>query len=173
MPTQKQITPPFGQHLLLDGFGCDREALSDLLGIYKFLDDMPRQIHMTRIMPPHVQEYRSFWVGTHESQKHQITNRPTFPFFVIIRNADCPNTISSSTWLQGSRESASAMAIIAPRPYMTKITDFIKGVTWDWFENFLGCDNLRFSHSVDLLQRFAFWSEPYSCDNRGAACFYL
>jgi S-adenosylmethionine decarboxylase len=48
----------FGLHLTLDGYGCDRAVLADLLGIYKFLDEAPAAIGMTKIMAPHVQEYR-------------------------------------------------------------------------------------------------------------------
>ena len=49
--------PAFGLHLTLDGYGCDPAALTDLLGIYQFLDAAPAAIGMTKIMSPHVMEY--------------------------------------------------------------------------------------------------------------------
>ena len=48
----------FGLHLTLDGYGCDREALADLLKTYQFLDEIPAAIGMTRIMAPFIIEYR-------------------------------------------------------------------------------------------------------------------
>ena len=48
----------FGLHLTLDGYGCNREVLADLLGIYRFLDETPAAIAMTRIMAHLVIEYR-------------------------------------------------------------------------------------------------------------------
>ncbi len=47
----------FGQHLMLDGYGCDREKLQDLEGIYNFLSHYPEEINMTKIMPPYVFKY--------------------------------------------------------------------------------------------------------------------
>jgi S-adenosylmethionine decarboxylase len=47
----------FGPHLMLDGYGCDREKLEDLNAIYKILDELPARIGMTRIMPPYVFRY--------------------------------------------------------------------------------------------------------------------
>ncbi|NPA95911.1 MAG: adenosylmethionine decarboxylase [Thermodesulfobacteria bacterium] len=47
----------FGQHLMLDGYGCDREKLMDLNGIYDFLSRYPDEINMTKIMPPYVFKY--------------------------------------------------------------------------------------------------------------------
>lgn len=47
----------FGQHLMMDGYGCDREKLMDLNGIYDFLSRYPDEIHMTKIMPPYVFKY--------------------------------------------------------------------------------------------------------------------
>ena len=47
----------FGQHLMLDGYGCDREKLMDLNGIYDFLNRYPDEIQMTKIMPPYVFKY--------------------------------------------------------------------------------------------------------------------
>ena len=48
----------FGSHLTLDGYGCSRDALADIQAIYQFLDRAPAEIGMTKIMPPHVIEYR-------------------------------------------------------------------------------------------------------------------
>jgi S-adenosylmethionine decarboxylase len=47
----------FGMHLMLDGYGCDRERLEDISLIYNFLSDYPAQIGMTKIMPPYVFRY--------------------------------------------------------------------------------------------------------------------
>ncbi len=48
----------FGQHLTIDGYGCCQGALADLSGIREFLDRAPGEIAMTKIMEPHVIEYR-------------------------------------------------------------------------------------------------------------------
>ena len=47
----------FGTHLMLDGYGCDRERLEDLSLIYDFLSEYPARIEMTKIMPPYVFRY--------------------------------------------------------------------------------------------------------------------
>ena len=47
----------FGTHLMLDGYGCDREQLEDLSLIYNFLSEYPAKIEMTKIMPPYVFRY--------------------------------------------------------------------------------------------------------------------
>ena len=47
----------FGQHLTLDGYGCNRQHLENLELIYSFLDEYPQQIQMTKIMPPYVFKY--------------------------------------------------------------------------------------------------------------------
>jgi S-adenosylmethionine decarboxylase len=59
MVHQNLERPPeaFGLHLTLDGYGCSREALIDLRGIYQFLDATPAAIGMTRIMAPFVIAY--------------------------------------------------------------------------------------------------------------------
>jgi S-adenosylmethionine decarboxylase len=44
----------FGQHLMLDGYMCDKNKLIDLNLIYNFLDDYPLQMKMTKVMPPYV-----------------------------------------------------------------------------------------------------------------------
>ena len=43
----------FGQHLIIDGYGANREKLMDLDFIYNF----PEEIQMTKIMPPYVFKY--------------------------------------------------------------------------------------------------------------------
>ncbi len=48
----------FGPHLMLDGYGCDKERLQDLDLIYRILDELPARIGMTKIMPPYVFKYR-------------------------------------------------------------------------------------------------------------------
>ena len=47
----------FGPHLMLDGYGCDKQKLQDLNLIYRILDELPTQIGMTKIMPPYVFKY--------------------------------------------------------------------------------------------------------------------
>ncbi|NDY41719.1 adenosylmethionine decarboxylase [Dissulfurirhabdus thermomarina] len=47
----------FGQHLMLDGYGCNPKKLKDINGIYDFLSRYPDEIHMTKIMPPYVFKY--------------------------------------------------------------------------------------------------------------------
>ena len=47
----------FGPHLLLDGYGCDKERLTDLNLLYRILEELPARIGMTRIMPPYVFKY--------------------------------------------------------------------------------------------------------------------
>jgi len=47
----------FGQHLMIDGYGCSRECLDNIELIYNFLDTYPEQINMTKIMPPYVFRY--------------------------------------------------------------------------------------------------------------------
>jgi S-adenosylmethionine decarboxylase len=47
----------FGQHLMVDGYGCSYDRLVDLDGIYEFLNQCPDLIHMTKIMPPYAFKY--------------------------------------------------------------------------------------------------------------------
>lgn len=47
----------FGPHLLLDGYGCDKERLTDLNLVYRVLEELPPRIGMTKIMPPYVFRY--------------------------------------------------------------------------------------------------------------------
>jgi S-adenosylmethionine decarboxylase len=49
----------FGTHLMLDGYGCDRERLENLSLIYNFLSEYPARIEMTKIMPPYVFRYEA------------------------------------------------------------------------------------------------------------------
>jgi S-adenosylmethionine decarboxylase len=44
----------FGPHLIYEGKGCPVHKLTDLGLLYRFLDELPERIHMTRIMPPYV-----------------------------------------------------------------------------------------------------------------------
>ncbi len=47
----------FGQHLMVDGYGCNQSHLRDIGLIYNFLDECPERIKMTKIMPPYVFKY--------------------------------------------------------------------------------------------------------------------
>jgi S-adenosylmethionine decarboxylase len=42
---------------MLDGYGCDKERLTDLNLIYRILEELPARIGMTKIMPPYVFKY--------------------------------------------------------------------------------------------------------------------
>ena len=53
--TQRQTA--FGTHLMVDGYGCLRPAISSLDLVYRFLDEAPELIGMTKIMPPYVFKY--------------------------------------------------------------------------------------------------------------------
>ena len=44
-------------HLIVDGFGADRDKLTDLDFLFDLLDRYPSQIGMTKIMPPYVFKY--------------------------------------------------------------------------------------------------------------------
>jgi len=44
-------------HLIVDGYGGDSEKLKDVDLIYRFLDDYPSSIGMTKIVPPQVYTY--------------------------------------------------------------------------------------------------------------------
>lgn len=47
----------FGQHLMMDAYGCEKNKLTDINYIYDFLSNYPSKIKMTKIMPPYVFRY--------------------------------------------------------------------------------------------------------------------
>ncbi len=47
----------FGPHLMVDGYNGDYEILSSVEAITNFLDELPKEIEMTKIMPPYVFKY--------------------------------------------------------------------------------------------------------------------
>ncbi|MFN8586311.1 MAG: adenosylmethionine decarboxylase [Candidatus Eisenbacteria bacterium] len=49
--------PGYGPHLMVDGYGCDKERLTDLNLLYRVLEELPARIGMTKIMPPYVFKY--------------------------------------------------------------------------------------------------------------------
>jgi S-adenosylmethionine decarboxylase len=49
----------FGMHLMMDGYGCERQCLEDLSLIYDFLSEYPSHMNMTKIMPPYVFRYEA------------------------------------------------------------------------------------------------------------------
>lgn len=61
--TLSKLQTAFGLHLILAGYGCDREALMDLDGIHDFLNRMPDRIGMTKIMPPYVVPFPDRIIG--------------------------------------------------------------------------------------------------------------
>lgn len=48
----------FGQHLIMDAYGCNRAKLEEISFVYNFLDNFPEEIDMTKIMPPYVFRYQ-------------------------------------------------------------------------------------------------------------------
>ncbi len=44
----------FGPHLTVDGIGCSSKDLSSMSFIYKFLDECPKRIQMTKITEPYI-----------------------------------------------------------------------------------------------------------------------
>ena len=47
----------FGPHLMVDGYQASYEVLSSIEAITNFLDELPKEIGMTKIMPPYVFKY--------------------------------------------------------------------------------------------------------------------
>lgn len=47
----------FGPHLVLEAYGCPKDLLGDLTRLSDFLDAVPAQLNMTKIMPPYVFRY--------------------------------------------------------------------------------------------------------------------
>jgi len=47
----------FGPHLMVDGYEGSFEALASIENVTRFLDELPAQIGMTKIMPPYVFKY--------------------------------------------------------------------------------------------------------------------
>ncbi|MBM3229714.1 adenosylmethionine decarboxylase [Candidatus Parvarchaeota archaeon] len=47
----------FGPHLTLDLYGCSKKKLKDVNFVYSFLDELPGQVGMTKIMPPYAFSY--------------------------------------------------------------------------------------------------------------------
>jgi len=54
---REEMKKGFGPQLILDGYECNREKLSDLDFIYRFLDVLPEKIEMNKIAPPYVTRY--------------------------------------------------------------------------------------------------------------------
>lgn len=57
MKEKEKFEYGFGQHLIIDGYGANKEKLMDLDFIYNFLSKYPEEIGMTKIMPPYVFKY--------------------------------------------------------------------------------------------------------------------
>lgn len=45
-------------HLVIDGNGCNVDALKDLEGVYNFLDEIPLRIGMTKMIQPYVVKWK-------------------------------------------------------------------------------------------------------------------
>jgi len=52
-----QILEVFGQHLMMEGYGCPEDKLKDINLIYDCLDKLPEIVDMTKIIPPYVFKY--------------------------------------------------------------------------------------------------------------------
>lgn len=50
-------TTGYGPHLTIDGYLCDKEKLSDMMRVFKVLDELPGIIGMTKIITPYVIPY--------------------------------------------------------------------------------------------------------------------
>lgn len=46
--------PPFGMHLMLDGYNCDKKPLEDANILYNLLDTLPEKIGMTKMTKPYL-----------------------------------------------------------------------------------------------------------------------
>ena len=57
MKNEEKFEYGFGQHLIIDGYGANRQKLMDIDFIYNFLSKYPDEIGMTKIMPPYVFKY--------------------------------------------------------------------------------------------------------------------
>ncbi len=53
----------FGPHLTVDGIGCSSKDLSSMSFIYKFLDECPKKIHMTKITEPYIVKIPAGFAG--------------------------------------------------------------------------------------------------------------
>ncbi len=51
---QKRNHITFGKHLTIDAYGCDYEILNNMETIFVFLDTLPEQIGMHKIITPYV-----------------------------------------------------------------------------------------------------------------------
>ncbi|WP_457640757.1 adenosylmethionine decarboxylase [Persephonella sp.] len=47
----------FGPHLMVDGYEGNYEVLASVEAVTNFLDELPKEIGMTKIMPPYVFKY--------------------------------------------------------------------------------------------------------------------
>ncbi len=54
MASSSSKNPPFGMHLMLDGYDCDSKPLSDANVVYNLLDKLPEKIGMTKMTAPYV-----------------------------------------------------------------------------------------------------------------------
>ncbi len=47
----------FGPHLMVDGYQANYDVLASVEAITNFLEELPKEIEMTKIMPPYVFKY--------------------------------------------------------------------------------------------------------------------
>ena len=48
----------FGPHLMVDGYHANPEKLDDMTLIQRVLEELPGEMDMTKVLPPHVQRYQ-------------------------------------------------------------------------------------------------------------------
>jgi S-adenosylmethionine decarboxylase len=59
----KEPDMAFGPHLTVDGIGCSHKNLSSMSFIYKFLNDCPKKIDMTKITEPYIVKIPEGYAG--------------------------------------------------------------------------------------------------------------
>src|SRR5438876_4258102 len=98
----------FGPHLMLDGYGCDKDKLTDLNLIYRILEELPARIGMTRIMPPYVFKYSGL-----KPEDWGISG------FVLIAESHISNhTFPEKNLMSGDILSCKALDAVLAEPYL-------------------------------------------------------
>lgn len=52
--TQSKNKTPFGLHLMVELYDCDKESLNNQQLVYKILDELPNKIGMKKLIKPYV-----------------------------------------------------------------------------------------------------------------------
>ena len=127
----------------------------------------------------------SRWTRTDKCLKDESINQAaeTLPLFNQCHRKAVPGGTRAKNPLRGicqdrfcpnnSPVHGTSNEFFPVRPHSPMVRNFVTWKVWDWFKNFWGCGRILVSHGVALLNRVTSGSEPYSCDNRGAACFFI